>query len=207
MMRKVFRSFTFCTPLLLSSLAAMGQLVVDATIPARGLLRNPTAGRSGSIGRKLPLLVVLGPEGPVPDKNGMPGVVFTLTNTAKTEMTLPISLHPRDLEPSDPSTSYTVEVLSLYVTSDKGQDSTPSGRIDLYGSTSSPATLAKLGPGESIRVLTRLSLPPEEILVGHAVLDHQTVRTSNGQTTEDTEERGFALSAKYKRPSFYRPPN
>ena len=41
---------------------------------------------------------------------------------SKTVLTLPISPHPRDLEPSDPNTSYSIEVLSLYVTSGRRQE-------------------------------------------------------------------------------------
>ena len=80
-----------------------------------------------------------------------------------------------------------------------------SGGANLYGSRTSPETLVKLAPGESIRVLTRAALQQasslegtgEGVFVGHAVLDEEIVKTSNGETFEDTQEVGSATSGEY----------
>lgn len=189
----------------LLSLPASGQLEVDATGPIPGRVRTPTAGRSGSLGRKLALQVVMETTGSPPNDSQMTTVRFTLTNTSKTVLTLPISPHPRDLEPSDPSTSYSIEVLSLYVTSGKKQDSMLRGRADLYGRHTSPESFVKLAPGESLRVLTQIEFPhpkdpseaTEEIFVGHAVLDDETVKSLGDQTVEDSQELGAASSVEY----------
>ncbi len=192
-------------------LAAFGQLAVDATVPIRERLRSATTGTSGSIGRKLAIQVAIETTRTSPNDSGMTELDFILTNTGKTVLTLPISPHPRDLEPTDPKTDYTVEVLRLYVTSDKRQGLALSKTTDLYGSRMSPETLVKLAPGESIRVLTILVLPRDphtseagETFVAHAVLDSETIRNINGQTVSNTQELGSASSIEYASRSLYK---
>lgn len=183
---------------------ALGQLVVDATVPIRNRLRNPTSGRAGSIGRKLPLQITINVNNPVND-TGMTTVDFMLTNTSKEAITLPISLHPRDFEPVDPTLSYTVRVLSLVVTSGSKQQLALSGKTDLYGSQAYPESWIKLAPGESLRVLTRATLRRDVIpghdqtgtVAGHISLVDQTISNSNSETSEDSEELGSADSADF----------
>ena len=183
----------------LLTMSAFGQLVVDATVPIRGRLRNPTAGTSGSIGRKLAMQIAIETTRTSPNDSWRAEVDFILKNTGKVVLTLPLSPHPGDLEPAN--ARYSVEVLSLYVTSGKRQDSLLSGRTSLYGSRVSPETLVKLAPGESIRVLTRIGVPQDsagtadQVFVGHASLEHQTVKTTNGQTIDNTREVGSASSS------------
>ena len=117
-----FRLFQFGLFGVLLSLTATGQLEIDATGPICDRVKTPTAGSSGSVGRKLPLQVAIATNGSPSADSEMPTVRFTLTNMSKTVLTLPISPHPRDLEPSDPNKSYSIEVLSLYVTSGRRQE-------------------------------------------------------------------------------------
>ena len=212
---EALRSFTFSISVTLCSAAMMAQVTIDATVPIRGRIRNPTAGHGGSVGRKLPLRVELETRGSPPDEKGLTEVEFILANTGKEPLTLPISPHPGDMEPSDPKVSYTLQVLHLYVTSDKRQELTISGRTDLYGKRDSPEAFVKLAPGESIRVLTRVALPTDPslngaaqaVFVAHVVLDDETIKTRDGQTTEDTQEVGSAGSSEYKPQSFYKRPD
>jgi len=211
----IFRTVQCCIPVMFCAVAATGQLVVDAAVPVHARLWNPVAGHSGSIGRKLPLQVVIEIRGVPQQDGGTTEVVFNLTNMGKTPFTLPISPHPGDLEPSDANTDYRVEKLSLYVTLGKRQDTLLSGKAELYGSPDSPASMARLAPSESLRVRTRVSLPwnssrekgGEEILVGHAVLDDQQVRSSNGETIEDDQELGSAASEEYTPSSLQKRPH
>jgi hypothetical protein len=181
-----------------SSMAGAEQTVVDATVPIRARVRPPTGGRSGSLGRKLPLQVTV--EANSADSR-MNEIDFILTNTGNAALILPASPHPGDLEPSDPNVTYTVEVLSMYMTSGNDEATALPGGVELYGDRKLPETMTKLAPGESIRVLTRMTVPSgwhpgtaHKMLVGHVVLEAQTVKTSDGQTVEDTKELGSARS-------------
>jgi hypothetical protein len=200
--------------IVLLSQLALGQLVVDATVPIRGRLRNPTSGRAGGIGHKLPLRVTMSVKDRLGDGESTE-VDFTLTNTGKVAIALPISPHPRDLEPVDPSISYTVRVLSLVVTSGTGQNATINGTTHLYSSQTSTETSVTLAPGESLRVLTRATFPHtavsgqegQQIVVGHLTLSDQTIKSDNSETSEDSEEVGSADSAEYTMSSLTAPHN
>ncbi len=181
-----------------SSMAGAEQTVVDATVPIRARVRPPTGGHSGSLGRKLPLQVTV--EASSADSR-MNEIDFILTNTGNAALILPASPHPRDLEPSDPDVTYTIEVLNMYTTSGDDEGTALPGGVELYGDRKLPETMTKLAPGESIRVLTRMTVPSgwrprtaHKMLVGHVVLETQTVKTSGGQTVEDTQELGSAKS-------------
>jgi hypothetical protein len=192
---------------------ALGQLTVDATGPIRERHREATSGRGGSVGRKLPLQVAIETTGAPPDENGKTVVDFILTNTGKNDLTLPISPHPRDLQPSDPKARYTVRCLGLRMSSGKAPWTIFPGGADLYGRDSIPGTLITLAPGESIRVLTRVALPRNSapnsgagVFVAGAILNGETIKIVNGQTVSDMQEIGSAGSSEYTPEALFRSP-
>jgi hypothetical protein len=200
----------FIAAIVLLAVAASSQLTVDATGPVRDRLRKPTAGHASSMGRKLSLQIAVDVHGISPDASIPTDVEFVLTNSGKTHFTIPVSPHPGDLEPADAKVAYSVTVLSLYMTSDMKREKKLSGGAELYGSRDWPGTLVSIVPGESVRVLTRVALPPilnadrasETIFIAHAVMDDQAIHTVDGQTIEDTKELGSATSAEYTPHSF-----
>jgi hypothetical protein len=129
--------------------------VVDATVPVRTRLRPPTAGRFGSTGYKLPLRVTVEVISQAGGSQANGVVDFALTNVGKTDLKLPISVHPRDLEPNDPNTAYAVTVLGIYLTRGGKKESVLPGRVNLYGDPEFPETMEQLSPGQSIRVITQ----------------------------------------------------
>jgi hypothetical protein len=204
--------FGLTASVVLSVVAALSQSTVDATGPIRDRLRKPTAGHASSTGRKLPLQIAIEVHGVSPEVSIPTDVEFVLTNSGKDHLTVPVSPNPGDLEPADPKVGYSVTVLSLYITSErKGEKKLPGG-ADLYGSRAWPATLVSLAPGESIRVLARVTLPPIRItdqanaiaFFAHGVLDNQTINTVDDRTVEDTQEIGSATSPEYTAQSLLR---
>ncbi len=188
----------------LFSLALWAQTVVDATVPIHKRLRNPTAGQSGSIGRKLPMQVVLEFPPERPNSDGDVKVAFVLTNAGEKDLTIPISPHPGDFEPADKNVPYTVQHLHLYLTSTKVQDSALNGGADLYGNETRPRTLLTLSPGKSVRVLAWVKatkeLAPEPgaaSVVAHAVLDLEALKTVRDQTILNSDEIGSSTSSSY----------
>lgn len=179
---------------------AFCQLLVDATGPGRQLTRKPTLGRGGSVGRKIPLQVAIRTTGFPADQDGKTLVEFTLTNTGKDELILPISPNAADLEPSDPKESFTLVTLALRLTlSGKPAVIFPGG-ADVYGSDTLPESLVRLSPHDSVRVLTRVGLPDltsNESLVATASLNKTKIMASGGQTLSDSQEIGFAQSPEY----------
>jgi hypothetical protein len=122
-----------------------------------------------------------------------------------------MSPHPGDFEPGDPTASYVVRVLSLCVTSDKREAQILPGQAHLYGNEAVPGTLLKLAPSDSIRVLARIALPSPSgaelsgfVLVGHAMLDNETIRTVNGHSLSDLQEIGSASSPEYTLQSLFK---
>jgi hypothetical protein len=208
------RSLILLSEVLFLAIAAISQVTVDATGPIRERQRSATAGHGGGVGRKLALRVAIELHTPSPNANGATVLDFVLTNSGEGDLTLPISPNPGDMEPMDPTASYTLKCLSLRVTSDKKAASILPGGADLYGSPSFPATLTTLASGSSIRVLARVVLPPvsysstnTSVLVGSAMLNEETVTTLKGKTFLDTREIGFARSAEYSIESLFRLPD
>jgi hypothetical protein len=180
------------------------QTIIDATGPVHSRLRNPTSGRAGSTGRRLPIQIALDFPPSPPNSEGILNVSFLLTNGGNKNLTIPISLNPGDLEPKDPKQSYSVEHLHLYVTSNQDAKSVLPGGADLYGSLSQPHTLLTLLPGKSARILIKVR-PPREVagrkgrvlFIGHAALETETLKIVDDQTFADSEEIGSATSEPY----------
>jgi hypothetical protein len=153
--------------------------------------------------------VVIEATGSAPDADGKTLVEFVLTNSGKSDVTLPISPHPGDLEPSDPRAAYTLMTLGLRISLSKKPAIIFSGGAELYGSSDVPGTLVRLAPGESIRVLTRVALaervsPKGEEFDASASLDYETLKTVDRQLVSDSKEIGFARSQEYTLDSLLR---
>ena len=148
-----------CASVMVFAISALGQLTVDATGPVRQRNREATQGRGGGVGRRLPLMITLQTTGSAPDETGKTMLEFILTNTRKTDLTLPISPNPADSEPSDPKILYTVMKLGLRISLSNKPGVMFAGGAELYGSAEFPETVANLAPGDSIRVLARVALP------------------------------------------------
>lgn len=187
--------------IMLWSSVALGQITVDATGPIRGRLRPPTTGRFGSIGHKLTLTIGIEVHNGPPLKGSASEVEFTLTNIGNKTLVVPISPHARDMEPDDPKVGYRLSHMRLHLT--WGEKTI--GSADLYGSQQFPQTLLSLEPGSSVHVIVRADFPEnpstsqntQPIIVAHASLENQAIRTVNGGTTEDTRELGSATSSDY----------
>jgi hypothetical protein len=98
------------------------------------------------VGRKLPVNVIIETTGAPPDESGKTLVVFVLTNSGKTNISLPVSPNPGDLEPPDPKTSYKGLVLGLRISLAKRPASIFAGGADLYGSDDFAGTLVNMVP-------------------------------------------------------------
>jgi hypothetical protein len=206
------RLFTVCASIVVLAVAVLGQLTVDVTGPIRQRKREAMRGHGGGVGRKLPLKVTIVTTGAPPDHNGKTPVEFVLTNSGKNDLTLPISPHPGDLEPSDPEATYTVMTLGLRISLSEKPGIIFPGGAELYGSAEFPESLVSLAPGDSIRVLTLVALPEAggeapnaEGIDASASLSNQTIRTLNGQLVSDSQEIGFARSQEYTIDSLLRP--
>ena len=159
-------------------------------------------GHGGGIGRKLPVaLQSVETQGGAPDSEGRTEVDFVITNSGKADLSLPISPHPADFEPTDPNVTYTLNVLNLSMGLGNGRgpnrkETLLRGGARLYGESSSPASLAVLTPGESIRVRATVVLPSDRIppgsslsLVAHAGLGDETVKSASGHTASSARGR------------------
>lgn len=190
--------------LAVGTLAVAGDVrIVDATAPVRNRLRPPTAGHFGSVGYELPVRITVERDNTAAGNNGDWDVDFAITNVGKTAIQLPISIHPRDLEPSDPNMSYAVTVLRIYLTQPNGRESLLRSGVDLYGSPKFPETMKVLSPGDSIQVIARMlrvatGLALNETLRCHVVLEEQKVSMKNGQVFGDTNELGSAQSDEFR---------
>lgn len=202
-----------CAWVVLTTVAAAGQLTVDATGPIRDRSRPPAGGSAGSIGRKLQLRVALERSDAPQDESGRSLVEFVLTNSGSDLLTLPTSPNPGDLEPEDPNVTYTLSHMSLYVTSDRAEGSVLLPGTNLYGNRGMPGTLVTLSPGETMKVLARVSLGPSphlatpdaRVFVAHATLANETVKTINKRTLSVTQEVGSSTSPDYS-PQLLVPP-
>jgi hypothetical protein len=186
---------------LVSAAPSLGQLTVDATGPIRNRTREATRSSGGGVGRKLPLQVAIKATISAPDENGRTLIEFILTNSGAKALTLPVSPHSADLEPSDPRVAYTVLTLGLRVFLGKKPGVIFPGGADLYGSVSVPATVVTLAPGDSIRVLTKVAMSgsESETFVATASLNNETLRTVKGELLLESQEIGFATSGEYTR--------
>lgn len=194
---------------ILLALTSLKQLTVDATGPIRQGKREAARVHGGSSGHKLPLRVAIRATGSPPDETGTTLLEFMLTNSGKNALTLPISPHPGDLEPSDPKAAYTMLTLGLRVSLSKKPGIIFAGGADLYGRTAYPESLVNLAPGDSIRVLTRIALPDAgadatATVVAIATLSDDSIRTVNGETLSDLQNIGFAISQEYTTDSILR---
>jgi hypothetical protein len=184
---------------------ASAQLTVDASGPIRERRRQPSSGSGSSIGYKLPIQLTVKATGAAPDENGRTLLEFTLANTGKNELSIPISPHPADLEPEEPKASYAVKTLNFYLTLDtvtNRQQVTLPGGAYLYGSSDFPGTMVSLPVGESISVLARVALPRTavehgKVIVGRVTLNDETTKTVKGQTSSDVKEIGSGESQDY----------
>jgi hypothetical protein len=185
---------------------ASAQLTIDASGPIRERHNPASSGSGGSSGFKLPVQVSVRTNGAPPDEKGRTVVEFEVTNVGKNDLAIPISPHPGDFEPEVSNVSYRVKTLELFLTRDTGEGANRQqvmlpGGAGLYGNTSVPGTLVSLAPGESIRVLARVTLPTGEenrgVIVGRVTLNDETVKTLGGQTSSDTREIGMGESPDY----------
>lgn len=200
---KASRYLATCASVIVLAVTSMAQLTVDATGPIRSRKREATEGRGGGVDRKLPIQVIIESNVAAPDGEGRRLVEFVLTNSSKGDVVLPISPHPGDLEPADSKVAYTVMRLSLGISLSKKPGNIFPGGADLYGTTSVPATLINLAPGNSIRVLARVALPelsisgPGQAFDASASLVNETITMTKGQILSDSKEIGFARSPDY----------
>ena len=206
-MKTALSLFMLGTSVVFSSVA-LGQLSVDATGPVRQRAREGSLGRGGGVGRKIPLQVAIAVIGDW-DADGMIEVDFTLTNTGRDALTIPISPNPGDLEPVD-AAGYKVKRLTLRVTSSEMSGGVLPGGADLYGSPRFPETLTTVASGASVRVLTRVSLPHsadavENVFMASAILNDETIKTVDGKTLSDLREIGSAYSPEYRLRSLLKP--
>jgi hypothetical protein len=197
-------SLTLAGALVAALLAAVsqGQATVDASGPIREGTRIASQGRGGGVGKTLPLKVAIEINVPSPDLNGKTLLEFVLTNSGKDELTLPVSPNPGDFEPSDRKVGYTVMTLALLVGMSKRPGVLFPGGADLFGNAAHPGTLMVLAPGDSLRVLARVALPPVSELDGErfdgtASLASETIKTVEGKLIFDSREIGFARSRDY----------
>jgi hypothetical protein len=184
-------------------------MTIDATASVRERVHPPTGGSGGGIGRRLPLTVAITSRGGAVNSDGQAYVDFIVANTGKTDFILPISLHPGDFEPRDLKTAYNLKVMSLFLSLDTGRgaerfEKVLSGGARLYGNHTIPASLFKLAPGESVRIETLISLPPNtglgsvgQYYVAHASIDDETTKLVAGQTVADSREIGSTRSEDY----------
>ncbi len=191
--------------LLILSASVCGQITVDATVPIRKRVRETMAGRGSGTGRRLPVKVAIEVYG-YPIASERTRVDFVLTNSGKEDIILPVSPHPGDFEPTDPKSSYAVKLLNLYVTSDKNHRTLLPGGADLYGNRAFPDSLVRLGPGDSMRVLTRVALPTKgEAFVADIMLIDQSVKIVGGEGLTETNLVGSATSQEYTLQSLLNP--
>ena len=185
---------------LLGVSACAAQLSVDATVPIRGRRVEPTGVHGGGVGKRLPIQVTLEFQGRSEEDKGKSLVDFVLTNTGSTDIKVPLSPSPGDLEPKTAQPNYTVTSLAVRITVYVDGKRISVGGADLYGTGRVPKSLASLAPGQSLRVHTAIGLPSLEkgsALVGYAGLSSEIVSTDDGRTSFDIQEIGYALSTAY----------
>jgi len=181
---------------------AQDQFSVDATRqplpPARG--RGPfpgsaTAGHSADLPIRLDLLIPIGElkaDGTVP-------IDFRITNIGSELIKLPVSINQGSFLPQPPDTDFTLDILTLWLTSDRIRDeylelggpdgqvlrlktASPTTSAELYGRSDDPHTFYALAPGQSIIVhaSSRAALQPgTHSLTAHAELAREFIGSNN----------------------------
>lgn len=182
-----------CSSVLLIPLSASAQLSIDATGEHKETKRTATAS-CGSIGRKLSVQVAVRFPAGLASAKGKTIAEFTLTNSGREHLSIPISPDPDQVEPD--SDAYSLRWLSVHITSCSSKQELPcanrieqfriKGGAQLYGSEDS-STLLLLAPGESVLIQAEVSLTPNAdrngtaIYVAHAMLSDEQVTTIAGK--------------------------
>ena len=178
------------------------QFMVDATRqlapPARG--RGPfpgsaTPGHSADLPIRLDLLIPTGELKP----DGTVLIDFRITNIGSELITLPVSIDQGSFLPQPPDTDFTLDILTLWLTSDairdeylevKGLDGqvhrlkteSPATSAELYGHSDDPQNFRALAPNQSIIVhaSSRVVLQPgTHSLTAHAELAREFIGSNN----------------------------
>ena len=205
--RRTFAALTLVVSSLLASASA--QLTIDATGPVHGMTRKPQAGRGGSTGRRLPLRVTIAPLWPSASGERKFVIQFTVTNESEGDLVLPTSPNPGDFEPKDPTATYTVSRLSLYLTPSRNDASSPMlPGAELYGNKVMAGTLLTLAPKQSMRVLATVDTSSiqkkDGTLIARISLVTETVKSIDGKPFSDTDEIGSASSQEYPVESLFK---
>lgn len=182
---------------------SISQVVVDATAPHPTLRKPPSSGTAGSIGRSLPLELRVEIRPNAQNEAGKVEADFLLTNTRKTPILLPISTNPRDVEPPDPRGFYTMQVLTLRLSSSKGLGTKVRGGATLFGNEKSPKTMLALKPNQSLRIrslvaASGLTEDSTAVLSGSADLEQVTIRITNGKALSESQDLGHAESSPFR---------
>lgn len=194
----------------LFSLPAAAQLIIDGTGPHKSPWERAQAGSGGGTGRKAPLQVAVAVTSRVPRSNGRIVVEFSLTNSGNKDLDLPVSPDGEQVE-----TTHSFRCLSLSFWREGGIPATERripGGVTLYGSDHS-GTLVKLAPGDTIRVLGEVALPPDPgpdekgpTLTAMASIDDMTVTAVDGKPFVNSTGVGYAVSPQYTLQALYNPP-
>lgn len=193
------------------SCSALGQLTVDATGPHKAPDFGISGGSGGGVGRNLTLQVTVKIDGiPYSAGDGRTVVDFTLTNSGKENIFVPVSPDPEDVGSAtsfrELSLSITAETKYKLAGKDRKllQAETESHNqfINLYGVQ---GTLFALAPGQSMHVLGEVALPhvseanqQSGVFVAHVMLDDNYIKTVSNKRLMDSREVGIATSREYK---------
>lgn len=185
---------------------SMGQLVVNATAPYSELRRQPSSGSASSIGRSLPVQVEVEINPERQNGAGMMEVDFVLRNNGEKPILLPVSPNPSELEPSDPDLVYTMQVLTLRLSSSTDLRAELKGGATLFGNANYPGTMLTLAPGQFLRVRSLVAVPSRSTkgsaanFTASVDLEKETIRTTNGKTVSESQDLGRAKSSPSRYP-------
>jgi hypothetical protein len=188
--------------------ASAGQITVDATGAVHERRREPAGGSGGGIGRRLPLTVTIEYLGKPSAEAGRYKVKFIIANSGDSNIEVPLSPNPGDLEPDNPQKPYTLLRMNVFLTSDTGTGSERhevmcAGGALLFGEMSVPTTTVKLSRGQSIHVLAFTEPPIRQTssaatkVVAHVVLTEETITPNGTKTVAQSREIGSATSEDY----------
>jgi hypothetical protein len=165
-MRIIVAFCVFGTAALLAA-QEIGFLDVSA-VPIQQRLREPLGGIGQSVGGKslnsgsASAQVLLNLKlRPVSSSGQEIDYEIQLTNIGQERIVIPWTPSPRDVEPEDPSASYTfiVASLTLWAVTETGGAEVLSSAL-LFGSEAS-STLKELAPGQSVRIRARTKIEGE----------------------------------------------